>query len=270
MIEKIQEAVDYIRSKTHFKPKIGLILGSGLGAFVSEIEEEISFPFAELPYFEATRVEGHIGNLIFGRLGGVEVAALRGRVHYYEGFSMEQVVFPTRTMAMLGIESLIITNSSGGLGSNMKPGDFMIVEDHINLMGNNPLMGPNISELGPRFPDMTQAYDLELREKLEKVLIEQKINYHKGIYCAVSGPTYETPAEVKFLTLIGGKVVGMSTVPEVIAANHLGLRVVALSCITNLASGMSKKRLSHNEVIQTAKTVEQDFSRILKNYISKI
>jgi purine-nucleoside phosphorylase len=183
---------------------------------------------------------------------------------------METVVFPTRTLALLGIESLILTNSAGGFGETMQAGDFMIIEDHINLMGTNPLMGPNIKELGPRFPDMTEAYDKKHIEKMEEIFQKQKTRYHKGIYCGVSGPTYETPSEVRYLKLIGGKAVGMSTVPEVIAANHLGLRVAALSCITNLASGLSRQKLSHQEVTETAKQVEKQFTGFLKEFVQAI
>jgi purine-nucleoside phosphorylase len=183
---------------------------------------------------------------------------------------MESVVFPTRTLAMLGIETLILTNSAGGFGENMQAGDFMVIEDHINLMGTNPLMGPNIKELGPRFPDMTEAYDKRLVKIMEQVLQKQGTTYHKGIYCGVSGPTYETPAEVRYLKLIGGKAVGMSTVPESIAANHLGLRVAALSCITNLAAGISSQKLSHNEVTETAQRVEQQFCSFLREFVSAI
>jgi purine-nucleoside phosphorylase len=208
--------------------------------------------------------------LIFGKVGAQSVVILQGRNHYYEGHSMENVVFPTRTLALLGIESLVVTNSAGGFGETMAAGDFMIIEDHINLMGTNPLMGPNIKELGPRFPDMTEAYDKGLIEKMEQTFQKQSVRYHKGIYCGVSGPTYETPAEVRYLKLIGGKAVGMSTVPEVIAANHLGIRVAALSCITNLASGISRQKLSHQEVTDTAKKVETQFTGFLKEFVQSI
>lgn len=267
MIEQLQETANFIRSRTNFKPKIGVTLGSGLGAFVNEIQVEAKFPFDEIPHFSPTTVEGHSGNLILGTVEGVPIAVLQGRLHFYEGHSMERVAFPTRALAMLGIEILALTNSSGGLDPNMTPGDFMIIEDHINLMGTNPLMGPNLKQLGPRFPDMTEAYDRNLIERLEAVFNAQGARYHKGVYCGVSGPTYETPAEVRFLKLIGGKAVGMSTVPEVIAANHLGLRVCAVSCITNLAAGISKKKLTHEEVTHTAKVVEKEFCGFLREFI---
>ncbi|MEK2647251.1 purine-nucleoside phosphorylase [Bdellovibrio sp. BCCA] len=270
VLNKLQETVSYIRTKTSAKPKIGVVLGSGLGAFVKDVEVECTLPYKEIPHFSPPTVEGHSGNLIFGKVGNQSIVILQGRNHYYEGHSMESVVFPTRTLAMLGIETLILTNSAGGFGENMQAGDFMIIEDHINLMGTNPLMGPNIKELGPRFPDMTEAYDKRLIEVMEELLLKQGTRYHKGVYCGVSGPTYETPAEVRYLKLIGGKAVGMSTVPETIAANHLGLRVAALSCITNLAAGVSSQKLSHDEVTETAKRVESQFISFLKEFIGQI
>lgn len=270
VFEKLQETVSFIRSKTAAKPKIGIVLGSGLGAFVKEVTVETTIPFRDIPHFIPPTVDGHQGNLLFGKVAGHEIAILQGRVHYYEGHSMESVVFPARTMALMGCEILILTNSAGGFGDTMQAGDFMIIEDHINLMGINPLMGPNIKELGPRFPDMTEAYDRKLIEKMEQVFQKQSVRYHKGVYCGVSGPTYETPAEVRYLKMIGGKAVGMSTVPEAIAANHLGLRVAALSCITNLAAGLSRQKLSHTEVTETARQVEQKFTAFLKDFIASI
>lgn len=270
VLNKLQESVSYIRSKTNSKPKIGLVLGSGLGAFVKDIEIEISIPYKDIPHFSPPTVEGHSGNFIFGKIDSTSIVILQGRNHYYEGHSMESVVHPTRTIALLGIENLILTNSAGGIGEMMMPGDFMIIEDHINLMGTNPLMGPNVKELGPRFPDMTEAYDRRLGQLMEQVFLKQGTRFHKGVYCGVSGPTYETPAEVRYLKHIGGMAVGMSTVPESIAANHLGLRVAALSCITNLAAGISNQRLSHDEVTETAKRVEQQFSSFLREFILNI
>lgn len=268
--EKLTTTVGSIRARTNLKPRIGIILGSGLGAFVNEVHVETSIPFHEIPNFMPPTVEGHQGNLILGTVGTQAVAILQGRNHFYEGHSMETVVFPTRVLALLGIEVLVLTNSAGGFGDTMQAGDFMIIEDHINLMGTNPLMGPNMKSLGPRFPDMTEAYDQKLIELMEKILKNQNTRYHKGVYCGVSGPTYETPAEVRYLKMIGGKAVGMSTVPESIAANHLGLRVAALSCITNLAAGISRQKLSHQEVTETAKRVEQKFTSFLKEFVSKI
>lgn len=270
LLDKLTETVSYIRSRSSLKPKIGIILGSGLGAFVQHLKIDAKIAFNEIPHFVSTSVEGHQGNLILGTLDDQPIIALQGRLHYYEGHSMDTVVYPTRTMALLGIENLILTNSAGGFGDTMQAGDFMIIEDHINLMGINPLMGPNLKQLGPRFPDMTEAYDKKFVEIMEKTFQDMNCRYHKGIYCGVTGPTYETPAEVRYLKLIGGKAVGMSTVPETIAANHLGLRVAALSCITNLAAGISRNKLSHDEVTDNAKKVEQQFVGFLKAFISKI
>lgn len=270
VVAKIQETVNFLKSRTQFKPEIGVTLGSGLGAFTQEIKAEHVIPFKEIPHFMPPTVEGHQGNMIFGTVGGKKIVALQGRNHYYEGHSMETVVFPTRVMALMGIHSLILTNSAGGFGDTMQAGDFMIIEDHINLVGNNPLMGPNIKELGPRFPDMTEAYDKKMVAKLESIFQKKNIRYHKGVYGGVSGPTYETPAEIRFLKIIGCSAVGMSTVPETIAANHLGLKVAALSCITNLAAGISKHKLTHVEVTETAKRVEQDFSYVIKEFITQL
>lgn len=270
VIEKLTETVNFLKSKTKSKPRVGVILGSGLGHFVQHMQIELTLPFHDVPNFIPPTVDGHSGNLIFGKIDGVDIVVLQGRLHYYEGHSMETVVFPARTMALLGIEILIVTNSAGGYGDGMKAGDFMIIEDHINLMGNNPLMGPNIKELGPRFPDMTEAYDRELISTAERIFRAQKTFFHKGIYVGVTGPTYETPSEIKMFKSLGGKAVGMSTVPEVIAANHFGLRVAAISCITNLAAGVSQNKLTHEEVTETAKKVEQKFCAFLKEFVTKI
>lgn len=270
VIDRIHESLHFIKSRTQFKPQVGVILGSGLGTFVKEIQPELVLPFRDIPNFLPTAVEGHQGNMIFGKVGGKNIVALQGRNHFYEGHSMDMVVFPTRVLALLGIEILIVTNSAGGLGDGMQAGDFMIIEDHLNLMCANPLMGPNIKELGPRFPDMTEAYDKRLTALMESLLKEQGVRYHKGVYGGLSGPTYETPAEVRYLKLIGCSAVGMSTVPETIAANHLGLRVAALSCITNLAAGIANHKLSHDDVTQTAKRVEGQFARFLNNFIQAL
>lgn len=270
LISKITETVSFIKSKTTIKPRIGIILGSGLGHFVQHIQIDVRIPFSEIPNFIPPTVDGHSGHLIIGHINETPLVILQGRLHYYEGHPMEVVVFPTRVMAALGIEILTVTNSAGGYGDGMKAGDFMIIEDHINMMGTNPLMGPNIKELGPRFPDMTQAYDRELIESAERIFRSQKTFCHKGVYVGVTGPTYETPSEIKMFKLLGGKAVGMSTVPEVIAANHLGLRVAAISCITNLAAGITDNKLNHEEVTIVAKQVEQQFCSFLKEFVTRI
>ncbi len=272
--KNLEESAAYIRSRSQLKPRAGIILGSGLGAFVDQIEIETTLRYDEIPGFVAPSVEGHGGRLILGHVRGanssIPIACLQGRIHFYEGHSMTAVVHSTRTIAMLGIEILMLTNSAGGLDPKMKPGDFMIIDDHVNLMGDNPLKGPNIAQLGPRFPDMSEAYDRKLNDKMAEVLTKKGVGFSRGIYCGVSGPTYETPAEVRYLQMIGGQAVGMSTVPEAIAANHLGLRVCALSCITNPAAGISKNRLSHEEVTQTAKLVEDKFCSFLKEFFLSI
>ena len=268
--ENLEESVAYIRSRSQLKPRIGIVLGSGLGAFVDKMTIETSIPYDEIPGFIAPSVEGHGGRLLLGHIKGTPIACLQGRVHYYEGHSMSAVVHRTRTIAMLGIEILMLTNSAGSLDPQMNPGDFMVIDDHINLMGDNPLKGPNIAQLGPRFPDMSEAYDTKLNEKMMSVLSALQIRHSRGVYCAVSGPTYETPAEVRYLQMIGGRAVGMSTVPETIAANHLGLRVCALSCITNPAAGISKTKLSHAEVTETAKMVADKFCQFLEDFMTSI
>lgn len=270
LLEELQEAVDFIRAKTKTKPEIGVILGSGLGSFVDTMNIECEIPYEEIPNFAPPTVEGHGGKLVIGSIGDKSLAVLQGRIHFYEGHSMAKVVFPTRVLAMLGIEKLVLTNAAGSLKAENPAGSFLIIDDHINLMGDNPLKGPNIQKLGPRFPDMTNAYDKELNEILEGKLKEHSAQYSRGVYCAVSGPTYETPAEIRYLALIGGSAVGMSTAPEVIAANHLGLRVVCLSCLTNLAAGISGQSLSHDEVTETAKKVEQTFKAVLSDFVTII
>lgn len=270
VLDQLQETTQFIRSRTSIKPRLGIVLGSGLGGFVDRVEVDCEIPYDEIPHFMAPSVDGHKGRLILGHLHGQPLALLQGRVHYYEGHKMSQVVYPIRTLAMLGIEIAVLTNSAGGLDPKMNSGDFMVITDHINMMGNNPLMGPNIKNLGPRFPDMTEAYDKKLTEKMLDVLNELKIPHWQGIYCGVSGPTYETPAEVRFLQNIGGKAVGMSTVPESIAANHLGLRVCAVSCITNPAAGLHSSKLTHEEVTEIAKSVEKQFCDFFEKFVEKL
>ena len=270
VLDQLQETTQFIRSRTSIKPRLGIVLGSGLGGFVDRVQVDCQIPYDEIPHFMAPSVEGHKGRLILGHLHGQPLAILQGRIHYYEGHKMSQVVYPIRTLAMLGIEMAALTNSAGGLDPDMNPGDFMVITDHINMMGNNPLMGPNIKNLGPRFPDMTEAYDKKLTEQMLGILKDLKIPHWQGIYCGVSGPTYETPAEVRFLQNIGGKAVGMSTVPESIAANHLGLRVCAVSCITNPAAGLHSSKLTHEEVTEIAKSVEQQFCDFFDKFVEKL
>lgn len=268
--EKLKEAVTFIRQQSDLKPRVGIVLGSGLGAFVDRIQNPQVLPYTEIPHFKPSTVSGHSGRLVLGDVEGVPVAVLQGRIHFYEGYTMDEVVFPVRTLAMLGTEILLLTNSAGGLDPQQKPGDFMIIKDHINLMGDNPLRGLDVKNLGPRFPDLTEAYDQGLRDMMTEVMTSLNISYSEGVYCGVSGPTYETPAEVSFLQTIGGKAVGMSTVPESIAANHMGLRVAALSCITNAAAGISPTKLTHKEVTEMARSVESSFCTFLERLVAKL
>lgn len=270
MYNRLLTAAKQIQSKREATPKVGIILGSGLGAFVNSIEDQTVIPYSDIPYFKNTTVEGHDGRLILGRIKGVEVAVLQGRIHGYEGHSMEEIVFPTRVLATLGIDALILTNAAGGINLNFSPGDLVLIADHLNLMGKNPLVGPNIAELGPRFPDMTHAYNVELRSMVKEAAKEMNYNMKEGVYCALLGPTYETPSEIKMLRVFGADMVGMSTVPESIAANHLGLRVAGISCITNMGAGIENKKLHHDEVKEQAIKVMNTFTELLIRSVEKI
>jgi purine-nucleoside phosphorylase len=269
-MSKILEASQYILSKISTKPKIGIILGSGLGIYVDQIQNKIIIPYQDIPHFRRTTVEGHEGRLIIGEVHGVTVAALQGRLHPYEGHPMEEIVHPVRTLAALGIEVLFLTNASGGVNLEFHPGDLVAIEDHINLSGRNPLVGPNMAELGPRFPDMSNAYDPELRALLQKVASNHHVQIKTGVYCSVLGPTYETPAEIRMLRIIGADMVGMSTVPEVIAANHLGLKVAGVACITNYAAGIKQEKLSHADVKKVAEKAMVGFATILTETINEL
>lgn len=269
-MSKILEATQFISSKMKVKPKIGMVLGSGLGIYVDQIQNKIIIPYQDIPHFKRTSVEGHEGRLILGEVHGVPVAALQGRLHAYEGHPMEEIVLPVRTLAALGIEMLFLTNASGGINEHYHPGDLVAITDHINMSGRNPLVGPNIAELGPRFPDMSQAYDLELIDLMKKVAKNHHVEIKSGVYCSVLGPTYETPAEIRMIKAIGGDMVGMSTVPEVIAANHLGLKVAGVACITNYAAGIKLEKLNHADVKKVAEKAMVGFATILTETIGEL
>jgi purine-nucleoside phosphorylase len=253
MDQKLQEAVHFIQKQSSLEPKIGLVLGSGLGSIAQEMTDSITIPYSQIPYFHKTAVEGHAGQMRIGKLNGTSAVLLEGRFHYYEGHSMSEVVFPTRTLCTLGIHTLILTNAAGGINTRFRPGDIMLIEDHLNLMGDNPLKGPNLAELGPRFPDLTEAYSTPCLEVMRSTAHRLNISVQAGVYAGLSGPTYETPAEVKMLRTLGADAVGMSTVPETIAAIHMGIKVAGVSCITNLAAGLSSHKLSHQEVMDTSR-----------------
>lgn len=269
-MKKILEASQYIQSKIPKKPKIGIVLGSGLGIYVDQIQNKTIVPYDDIPHFKKTSVEGHSGALIYGEVHGVPVVALQGRVHAYEGYAMDEIVLPVRTMAMLGIEYLFLTNASGGINADFHPGDLVSISDHINLTGRNPLVGPNIAELGPRFPDMGNAYDKDLRELLHEVASHHHVELKSGVYCSVLGPTYETPAEIRMLRIIGADLVGMSTVPEVIAANHLGLKIAGVACVTNYAAGIKQEKLSHADVKKVAEKAMVGFATVLTETIGEL
>jgi purine-nucleoside phosphorylase len=267
---KILEASKYIQSKIPNKPKIGIVLGSGLGIYIDQMQNKIVIPYQDIPHFKRTSVEGHSGALIVGEVNGVTVAALQGRLHAYEGYAMEDIVLPVRTLAALGIEYIFLTNASGGINPDFHPGDLVTITDHINLSGRNPLVGPNIAELGPRFPDMSNAYDRDLRNILHNVAGNHKVEIKDGVYCSVLGPTYETPAEIRMLRILGADLVGMSTVPEVIAANHLGLKVAGVACVTNYAAGIKQEKLSHADVKKVAEKAMVGFAIILTETIGEL
>lgn len=254
----------------NFHPEIGVVLGSGLGLIADRMEDAVTIPYTDIPHFHGTSVEGHAGKMILGKLFGVPCVLLQGRFHVYEGYHMSEVVFPARVLCALGIKTLLLTNASGGINTRYRPGDIMLIEDHINLMGDNPLKGPNLTELGPRFPDMTEAYSKECREILEQTAGEVGVELKKGVYAGVLGPTYETPAEIRMLRILGGDAVGMSTVPEAIAANHLGVRVAGLACITNLAAGLSSRKLTHAEVVENVKLSVNQLDRLLEKAVPKL
>jgi purine-nucleoside phosphorylase len=278
MVREINEAAKYIENLSPVRPKVGIILGSGLGKYADHVRNQVSIPFDEIPHFSKTSVEGHAGRVVLGTVTSqanpqrpaVPVVVLQGRLHYYEGHSMQQIVFPTRTLCTLGIHTLILTNAAGGINPGFREGDLMLISDHINMMGSNPLIGPHLKELGPRFPDLTDAYSRSCRSIMRDAAVTKNITLREGIYVALPGPTYETPAEVRMLRAMGGDAVGMSTVPEVIAANHLGVRVAALSCITNLAAGITPRKLNHAEVMQNAGAAAGKLLELLDTAIPEI
>ncbi|MBI2609185.1 MAG: purine-nucleoside phosphorylase [Deltaproteobacteria bacterium] len=267
MKEKIQETLNVIRSQITIRPSTGVILGSGLGEFSSQLASLVSIDYKDIPYFLPVGVQGHHGKLEFGILDGVQVVVQNGRAHYYEGYTLQDITYPTRVMAALGVKNLIVTNAAGGVNKDFNPGDFMVIRDHINLMGDSPLRGPIPQDGTPRFVDLSQAYDSKYSELIISCGKELGLKMHQGVYVAVHGPNYETPAEIRMFKTLGGDAVGMSTVPEVIVANQLQLTVCGISCITNMASGILNKRLNHMEVIQTAARVKQNFIQLLKKLI---
>ncbi len=267
---KRKEAAEYIRSKFDKKLEIGLILGSGLGEYCERIEEPVKIKYEEIPHFSVSTVKGHAGELVLGKIDGKYVFAMNGRIHYYEGYSMQELVFPVWVMKELGIEKMIITNAAGGLNPTFKPGDLMIINDHLNFMWDNPLIGPNDESLGPRFPAMTNAHPQELIEVAENAAEEIDLHIMKGVYLAITGPVYESTAMGKFQRLIGADAVGMSTVPELIAATHAGVKNLAISCITDVVEDTPGKSLTHEEVVAVANRVKPIFKKLMDQIIASL
>ncbi len=270
MYESVKKSADYIAGKIEKMPEIGLILGSGLGVLADEIENPVSIPYSDIPGFPVSTVQGHAGKLVIGQLSGKTVAAMQGRFHFYEGYTMETVTFPVRVMKLLGIEKLVVTNAAGGVNEQFSAGDLMLITDHINFTGTSPLIGANDERFGPRFPDMSSAYDKAYQEMAKQTAQQLGISIQEGVYFGLTGPTYETPSEVKMVRILGGDAVGMSTVPEVIIANHCSMRILGISCITNMAAGILDQPLDHGEVIETTERVKKDFLRYVKELIKNM
>lgn len=267
---RVDALVAAVRAKTKLEPSAGIILGSGLGAFADGFTDAVAIPYSELPGFPTSGVVGHKGRLVIGRLDGTVIAAMQGRVHGYEGWPAWQVAIGARLLCRLGVRGLVVTNAAGGIRRGMKPGELMRITDHLNLSGQNPLTGPNVEGFGPRFPDMSHAYSPKLGAILEQVATSIGVPVTKGVYASLSGPSYETPAEIRMLATLGADAVGMSTVPEVIVASHMKVPVAGISCITNLAAGISENPLSHEEVAETADRVREQFGRLLAAFLPKV
>ena len=281
--EQAAEAAEFLRSKYPREIKAALVLGSGLGAFADEVENAVRISYEDIPHFSRSTVEGHAGQLVLGEVNGTPVAVQQGRFHFYEGYDMQQVMLPVRTFGLMGIKTVILTNAAGSLSTEMKPGSLMLISDHLNMMGVNPLRGPNDQRFGPRFPDQTEVYDRRLQDIVVKAADEIALErhqegkdathtdfLHRGTYCALSGPTYETPAEIRMYRLLGADAVGMSTVPEAIAARHQGTKVIGISCITNFGAGMTAEAINHDEVMETGARVAEVFKELLRRVISRI
>lgn len=268
--EKAVTAAAYIQKRAAQSPKIGLVLGSGLGVLAEQMTRAVKIPYRDIPSFPISTVPGHAGQLVLGKLGGNDVVTMQGRFHYYEGYALSEVTFPVRVMHELGVETVIVTNAAGGINESFESGDLMLIRDHINFTFRNPLIGRNQPEWGPRFPDMSEAYDRTLRKLAREVASEQGIRLQEGVYAGVTGPSYETPAEIRMLRTLGGDAVGMSTVPEVIVARHMGMRVLGISCITNMAAGVLDQPLSHEEVMETAERVRGTFMTLVTEIVGKI
>ncbi len=270
VMDTIREAERYIGNLAPFRPEIGLVLGSGLGVLADALEEAVSIPYERIPHFPVPTVEGHAGQLLIGTVRGKKVIMMKGRFHLYEGYGAETVAFPIRVMKALGVRTLVVTNAAGGIHTGYKAGDLMLIADHINLMFRNPLIGANVHDLGPRFPDMSEPYSRRLRDIAKQAASARGIALREGVYAGLLGPTYETPAEIRMLRMLGADAVGMSTVPETIAARHAGIEVLGISCITNMAAGILDRPLSHDEVMETAERVKDTFIELVLSIIPQL
>jgi purine-nucleoside phosphorylase len=268
--DRAEQAAQFILSKTKLRPEIALVLGSGLGGFADELDDAVRIPYADIPHYPKPTAEGHAGQLVIGKAGGVVVAAMQGRVHLYEGYSIKDIVFPMRVFGRMGIGAAILTNAAGGISHKLTQGCLVVLQDHINLSGQNPLTGPNDERMGVRFPDMSHAYDPEYQEMAVREGHRLGIDIFHGVYAALSGPTYETPAEIRFLRTIGADVVGMSTVNEVIVARHMGIKCLAISCVTNMAAGILDQPINHAEVMETGARIRGQFVALLRAVISQM
>ena len=268
--ERAEHAMRIIRARTTVEPRIALVLGSGLGGFADDLEDAVGIPYEDIPGFVRSTAQGHAGRLVIGKVDGIPVLAMQGRVHYYEGYSLEEVTFPIRTFGLLGIKTLVLTNAAGGINVELTQGALMVISDHLNLMGVNPLRGPNEERFGPRFPDMSAVYAPDLQELVVDEARQIGVEVRRGIYCGLSGPSYETPAEIHLLRNLGADAVGMSTVPEAIVARHMGLEVLGISCITNMAAGISDEPINHEEVMATGDRVRATFTELLRRVIGAL
>ena len=266
----MQAALSFIRSQSEAAPQIGVVLGSGLGDFARELTDAVEIPYTAIPNWPPSTAIGHAGKLVLGKLDGMELAVMAGRNHLYEGYTASQVAYGVRVLAGIGVRSMVFTNAAGGINLSYSQGALVLISDHLNLQGQNPLTGPNDDSLGPRFPDMSDAYSAEYRRIAHAVADELGIRLLEGVYAALPGPSYETPAEIRFLRTIGADLVGMSTVPETIMANYLGMRVLAISCVTNMAAGILPQKINHEEVLQTGRNVRDTLIRLLKGLLPKL
>ena len=270
MFETLEETIAFVRQRTDLRPTVGVILGSGLGQLVERMDDQVAIDYLDLPHFPAPTVAGHAGRMVIGRIGGVVVVAMQGRFHYYEGHDMRTVAYPTAFMKHFGVRTLIVSNSAGGINRDFTPGDLMLITDHINLFATNPLVGLNDERLGPRFPDMTEAYSPRLIDIADSAAGELGMSFRRGVYAGLSGPCYETAAEIRYLERIGADAVGMSTVPEVIAARYLGLEVLGISCITNMATGIATVKHAHEEVVRIANEASERFCTAVAATIERL